>query len=478
MKFRTSLALIFCGVVTTIIGFSGILVTRSYLDRVTLEFGNKLSSIAAAAAVAIDGEQHGRLAASGSKGDESYNQIRMHLLRIKKAAAGQGVYDLYTLARTDKPNLLKFVVEVDESGTAAGFLEEFDTSPYSEMQKAFNGPAADKKVTKDKFGYWLSAYAPIIDRDGQTVAIIGVDASAESIHQLRNKIIINVLLLLVAGVLVSVPISWLVSGIIEGPVRGLVQATQEVGQGNLDYRAAVPTIREFKILAESFNHMVEGLKERNFIKSTFSRYVSREVVDKIIGVPEYEVIKGERRNVTVLFTDLRQFTPLAETMRAEDVLDLLNEHFTLLIDVLFEYDGTLDKFTGDGLMAMFGNPVMHTNDPERAVRAALDMQERMRQFNVLREEQGLPPLRIGIGINSGTVVAGGIGSNRRMEYTAIGDTVNVAARIQDLAEGGQVLIAQTTYEHVKDMIHATPKGPVALKGKKEPLNLFIVDGIC
>jgi class 3 adenylate cyclase len=462
--------------VALVLGVSGALIIRDSVSRVTAELGSKLSSIAATAALSIDAEQHAALAASGKKGDEAYNRIKALLVRVKKVNDQQGIYDIYTMVRTEKPNIWQFIVDVDESDTAAGFREEFDISPYPVMKKAFNGPAADKKITRDRWGYWLTAYAPVRDRNGIAVAIVGIDASAAGINELKKKVMLNVLLLIIVGIIVSFPLSWFAGRIIENPIQDLVKATREIGKGNLDYRIAEPGVREFEILADSFNAMMAGLKERNYIKNTFSRYVSKEVAERIMNAPGEEIIKGERRSVTVLFTDLRRFTAIAETMKAEEVLDTLNEHFSLLIDVLFEYDGTLDKFTGDGLMALFGAPVMHPNDPERAVRAALRMQEKMAEFNAARSKKGLMPFEVGIGINSGTAVAGNIGSSRRMEYTVIGNTVNSAARIQGLAEGGQVLITQSTYDHVKDIVRVIPKGPVELKGKKEAVNIYLVEG--
>ena len=128
-------------------------------------------------------------------------------------------------------------------------------------------------------------------------------------------------------------------------------------------------------------------------------------------------------------------------------------------------------------MAIFGAPIVHPNDAERAVKAALKMQEKNREFNRNRKNRGLKELEIGIDINSGMAVAGNIGSDRRMEYSVIGDTVNTASRVQALAEAGQVVITQTTYDYVKDMVKAVKKGPVEIKGEKEPLNLYIVESV-
>ena len=339
---------------------------------------------------------------------------------------------------------------------------------------AFNRPIADKEITTDEWGSWLSAYAPIYDGRGRPVAIVGIDASAAAIRDLQWAAVSNVLIALAVVIVLSVPIDFMVGRLLSREVRGLVAATEEIGKGNLDYVVPVKGRDEFSMLGTAFNRMTLGLKERNYVKETLEKYVSREVAERILGPDLRQALRGERRHVSVLFTDVRRFGRLAEAMTPEELLQTLNEYFTLMIDVLFEFEGTLDKFVGDGLMAIFGAPVTHPNDSERAVKAALKMQERLSEYNMERKRRGLVELGMGIGINSGTAVAGNIGSERRKEYSVVGDTVNVAARLQEIAQGGEIIIAQSTYEEVKDEVKVEKLPAQVLRGRSDAVQLYRV----
>jgi adenylate cyclase len=181
---------------------------------------------------------------------------------------------------------------------------------------------------------------------------------------------------------------------------------------------------------------------------------------------------GEKREVTVLFGDLRGFTPLAENIDAEDAVDILNVFLTHVVDIVFEYDGSLDKFRGDGFMAFFGAPMRHENDPANAVRCALALQERLKGITFAK----FPDLRLhmGIGINTGNVIAGNIGSERRTDYTVIGDEVNVAQRFESNAGPGQILITGSTYERVKRAVEVRELGALRVSGKQERIAAYDV----
>jgi adenylate cyclase len=213
------------------------------------------------------------------------------------------------------------------------------------------------------------------------------------------------------------------------------------------------------------------------IKRAFTRYVAREVVDEILKNPEQLVLTGERREVTVLFCDIRGFTPLSERLDPEGVVLLLNEFYNLMIETTFAHDGTLDKFLGDGVMCVFGAPIARPDHAMQAIRTALDMQAGIASLSERFVAQGRPPIAIGIGMSAGEVVAGTVGSENRMEYTAIGDSVNLAARLESLARPGQVLISQQTLAMVDDRVQAKSMGSVRVKGKEDEVEVYEVIGI-
>ena len=154
---------------------------------------------------------------------------------------------------------------------------------------------------------------------------------------------------------------------------------------------------------------------------------------------------GDERRVTIMFADIRGFTSLTERSRAGDVVDLLNDYFDQMVEVIFNHEGALDKFIGDALMAVWGTPVSSEDDAARAIAAARDMLESLQSFNSVRADQALEPIRVGIGLASGVCVAGAIGARRRMEYTVIGDAVNLASRLADVARGGEIVCDEETF---------------------------------
>jgi len=200
-------------------------------------------------------------------------------------------------------------------------------------------------------------------------------------------------------------------------------------------------------------------------------YIPAPLVEKIIQAGEQ--IKGQRRTVTVLFADLRGFTALSEQLDPDEVYNLLEKCFKAFVDVIYQHEGTVDNFTGDGLVALFGAPVAHENDPERAIRAALDMHAALDRLN-----QQWPDLttrlQARIGLNTGEVIVGSLGSDLRLDYTAIGDTVNVAARLEKLAEPGTVLVSQRVYQATQPLFEFQSLGAVTVKGRTQPVEVYQV----
>lgn len=221
-----------------------------------------------------------------------------------------------------------------------------------------------------------------------------------------------------------------------------------------------------------YEQMLESEKRR----AALGRFLSPAVVDHIMSHDTGFELGGKKAQVTTMFCDIRGFTTLAERMAPDQVVALVNEHFTAMVEIIFGYEGTLDKYIGDELMAVFGAPLTAPDDTERALRAALDMQARNRELNAERRAAGQPELHLGIGIETGDVIAGYIGSPRRMEFTVVGDRVNTAKRLCGLAEGGEVVAGETTYSLVKDHFIATSKGSVVLKGKEQLVRAYVITG--
>jgi len=228
-----------------------------------------------------------------------------------------------------------------------------------------------------------------------------------------------------------------------------------------------------KILSNQMAMAVENSKMSN-LRHAFSRYVSHQLVDGILSDPDEIKLGGEKRKVTTLFADIRGFTTMSEKMKPEEVVDLLNTYLSGLTEVVFRFEGTLDKYIGDCVMAVFGAPISHYNDAERATVAAIDMMKYVDDINLDRAQSGLPEVKIGIGINTGYAISGNMGSIDRMDYTVIGDVVNTASRLESIASKGQILITREVYEEVKYVVEADFIDSLIVKGKEKPVDVFEV----
>jgi adenylate cyclase len=220
--------------------------------------------------------------------------------------------------------------------------------------------------------------------------------------------------------------------------------------------------------------LVGAVAREQHRRERLGRYFSPQVAAHLLEGGE-EFGAGESREVTILFADLRDFTALSERLDGKAVVATLNEFHTRMVDQLFAFGGTLDKYMGDGIMAYFGAPVAQPNHAEQAVRCALAMQEALTRLNGERTRRGEPPLHMGVGVHTGRAVLGDIGAPRRREYTAIGDTVNVAARIEQLTKiaGAPVLVSEETRQRAGDGFLFVPAEPVRVKGKSEPLQTYV-----
>lgn len=225
----------------------------------------------------------------------------------------------------------------------------------------------------------------------------------------------------------------------------------------------------------TYQYVDEGQEKRR-IKKLFSRYVAPDVFNQLMTDPSRASLGGKRRDMTVLFSDIRGFTTFSEQGRPEDIVTQLNEYFSRMVDVLFRHQGTLDKFVGDMVMALFGAPLEDPDHADHALRAALTMVNELADLNRQWAAQGRPALDIGIGINSGEMVAGNIGSDTIMSYTVIGDAVNLGARLESLNKeyGTRIIISAQTARRLKGRYDLRPLGTVVVKGKSEAVAIFEV----
>ena len=218
----------------------------------------------------------------------------------------------------------------------------------------------------------------------------------------------------------------------------------------------------------------EELARRVIERQALERFLSSNIVEKILANPSEIHLGGENQTVTILFSDIRGFTRMSEHMEPHAVVELLNEYFTEMTDLIFESGGTLDKYLGDGIMAVYGAPIPKPDDALRAAKTAMEMQRALVTLNREWESRGQQPLRMGVGVNTGPVTAGNIGSAKRMDYTVIGDAVNLASRLCSNAAGAQILVSESTYMLLNGRIPAQRLEPIRVKGKETPVELYEV----
>ena len=270
----------------------------------------------------------------------------------------------------------------------------------------------------------------------------------------------------------SVGLALLVSRSVAEPLARLESAMAEVERGRFDVRCPVVSNDEIGALTEGFNRMVRGLQEREVIKETFGKYVTEEIRDEILA--GRLALEGELREVTILFSDLRDFTTWVEASDPRDVVRDLNAYFTEMEAAIRGHGGLVLQYIGDEIEAVFGAPVAQAGHAERAVRAAREMRERLAAWNAARERTGQPPLRHGIGVHTGMVVAGNIGSSERLSYALVGDPVNLASRLQGLTKElhADVLVSGTTSARVGGGLPLVPLPAVRVKGRSAEVEVY------
>ncbi len=259
------------------------------------------------------------------------------------------------------------------------------------------------------------------------------------------------------------------------PIRELHAGVQRVADGDLATKITPTSRDEVGELTRAFNKMTEKLRQKERIQKDFGRYASDYVVKTLLNNPESSELAGTEREVTIVFADIRSFTRLSEGMKAHDVVSLLNEIFQLVSDrLLAPGEGTIDKFIGDSVMAYFGAPVQDSDHAVHAVSAAIDIQRAIAARNQ-RLGEGGQRVEVGIGIHTGVVVVGTIGSDRRTDFTAVGDAVNVAHRLEKLARPGEILVSEAVQRRVRGTVELRFEGERQLSGRKEPVHVYSVD---
>ncbi|UCE26142.1 MAG: HAMP domain-containing protein [Candidatus Coatesbacteria bacterium] len=402
---------------------------------------------------------------------------------------GDDLYIARFVTEAAKNEGVLYAVVLDDEGVVRGFRDKFTEDFTRYLGKRYEPPPGveslgDRDLYSQTFEHDTagSAYdvAVAVKLAGKKkVGEIHVGISQAGVIAAVNRTRATIAVIFAGGLVMGVIGSLILSTFLTRPIDRLMRGVKTLQKGDFSVRVPVKSRDEIGQLTGAFNEMAQSLGEKEMIKDAFSRYVSRQVAEIIVNDPDKYVstLKGERKRVAILFADIRGFSAIAESLPPEEVVALLNDYLTEMTDVIFEYEGTLDKFLGDGLMAIFGAPVELAENTLSAVKAAVDMRDRLEEFNADRKARGEDPIRVGIGINFGEAIVGNVGSRERMDYTVIGDTVNVAQRLQAFSKGGQIILSEMAYGEVKNEINAKTMGEFQPKGRGESLVVYEVEGV-
>lgn len=478
MKYRVKLYLAFLFV--TVVSVLLALGIAYYNNRkeLFLQHRSKVKSVAATSAPFINGDLVQGLGSKEQINTDAYKEVFDKLIQIRDTNRRKDLYVKYVyLLRPVDTSPPKFEIIADaenlpqnKSYVGTYITEEESGGLSNHLGKTYSPPG----FVEDSWGTFLYGYAPIYNSRGKYVATLGVDIYAQDITKHLNYLIYSGLIAVGTAVVLAIILASVLSKQASYALGELCNAVHEIDQGNFSHQLEVETNDEFSNLAMDVNKMAIGLKEREWLKANFSRYVSNHVMEKILHSEHAAKLEGERRKITVLFSDIRQFTQISEKMEPEEIVSLLNEYFGQMLEVIFANSGTLDKFIGDGIMVEFGSPLEDPSQEKHAVLTAIEMQEAMENLCEKWKNEGKDPLKMGVGVHTGEAVVGNIGSDRRMEYTAIGDTVNVAAGLEKENKrfSSSIIVSQATYEAIKNEFDFKSLGDINLPGREAKITIY------
>jgi adenylate cyclase len=319
---------------------------------------------------------------------------------------------------------------------------------------------------------YLGSYKKILSGALTVFSVVDEKAALQAVYQIQRRNIFIVLIVLAIALILALLFSFTLTT----PIKRLLAATDRIREGDYGISIDVRNHDELGRLTLAFQDMGAGLAEREKIKTAFGKFVNKEVAERVMR--DELSLGGETKEATIFFSDIRSFTAMSEKLAPHEVVAFLNDYMTRMVACVDKTHGVVDKYIGDAIMAVWGVPYSVGNDTENAIDGALMMRAALTEYNASREGSSKPFIKIGCGINSGPVVAGQIGSLERMEYTVIGDAVNLASRIESLNKPFRtdILISQASYERVEGLYKVEPMKRITVKGKVEPQQIYAVIG--
>ncbi len=481
MKYKTKLYLLIFSISFLSIFIGIAFLIQNFFQTVLFNASILITSVAGTTAAFLKPQEISQIRTVDDMNTPTYRSIQQQLRKAKNINQRKNIHvdHIYLLRpNPNDPNIMEYVVDAQIGPGTRGFVGyPLASNEVGDLPHHLRDFYSSKKIYSTPWGGWISGFAPILSTDGEYIATIGTDLSANEILHTRVRYILNISYISIGIFCISLIGSFLLSRRLTKSLTSLHHTVEEIAKGNLEVTATVGTRDEFQDLATEFNLMTKGLKERDRLREGFARYVSRSVLEKIMVLEPQTKLEGERRKITVLISDIRQFTHLAESLPPEQTVSILNEYFSMMIEIVFKHQGMCDKFMGDGLVVEFGAPVEDPEQERNAIEAAIEMQKGLAQLNANWKLAHRPTLEIGIGIHTGNAVIGSIGSTKRMDYTAIGETIHIASELQQATKRLHypLLVSETTLASLFGHFRTKDLGNISIPEYDKQIHIFAIE---
>ena len=469
-RLAVRLAVAFAVLTFLSVAIVGVLVRERQKRELEDAVGTQLLNIARVAVLLVDPAEHAGLERARDADSEPYRRVRATLAAVQREVLL--TTPIRTLVDFDRAGRRARVVVTSDSMERPG--ASYTLAPELLDPIAWSledGVARYTGAYRNASGTWISAVAPIVDAQGRAVAFLNVDYQVDVFLDRLRELDTTVVQGSVAGALCALLLGLLFARRLTRPISALTGAVARVAGGDLSQSLPVRSRDEVGVLTRAFNEMVEGLRQRDFIRNAFGRYDSPEVAKTLLESPDGLRLGGHKREITVLMSDLRGYTRFAEHGDPAGVMEVLNDYLGQMAEVVIAHGGTINEFIGDAIFAVFGAPVEHPDHAERAAATALAMQRANDALNRANAERGRPIFEMGIGLHTGEAVVGNIGSEQRTKYAVVGAAVNLAARVEGCTVGGQILMTAATAARLGDLAELAPPISVELKGLAAPVEL-------
>lgn len=421
--------------------------TRNYLFKY---LSYNLSSIAGTTAVLLDGDKLKEIRTLDDKKKPEYRQIQIEMQKARDMNRGKDIYIKYLYTTYPDPkDPQKFIFAVDSEEDEKNYSPPGSEDPGATKNRLYehlNETFTVAKPYTDPWGTWMTGYSPVYDSQGNYVATVGADIAASLVQKNLNLLLLYALIAFIISLAETLIVVAFHAKKVTRALKLLEQATGEVRKGNFRFRLYLKSNDEFEDLGNMMNQMNVWLEENEKLKRGFAHYISQNMSEKLLQERGTGKLEGELRKITILYCHIRNFNQFAKSLGPQGIMTFLNNYFQRVLRIIFKYDGMLDKLVGDGIIAEFGIPLEDPNQEKNAVLAAIEMQKESEKIVAEWSSKSSVKIAIAIGIHTGETIVGTIDSENKLEYTSIGDTLNVATQIEKAVKEGihPIIVTEST----------------------------------